>query len=62
MEDIAKFAYLDRYLGELALIEISREVIDKIARTKVKEASEATANRYLALIRAVLRRAAYEWE
>jgi len=61
-EDIAKLRYLDRYLGELALDDVSREVIDKIARVKVKEASEATANRYLALIRAVLRRAALEWE
>jgi integrase len=60
--DIAKLRYLDRYLGELALHEIKRDVIDRIAYTKAKEASEPTANRYLALIRAVLRRAAYEWE
>ena len=60
--DIAKLRYLDRALGELALDEIKRDVIDKIARTKAREASEPTANRYLALIRAVLRRAAYEWE
>jgi len=60
--DIAKLRYLDRSLGELALDEIKRDVIDKIARTKAREASEPTANRYLALIRAVLRRAAYEWE
>ncbi len=61
-EDIAKLRYLDRHLGELSLQEITREVIDNIARTKANEASEATANRYLALIRAVLRRAAHEWE
>jgi excisionase family DNA binding protein len=60
--DIAKLGYLDRYLGGMALDEIRRDVIDKIARTKAKEASEPTANRYLALIRAVHRRAAYEWE
>ncbi len=60
--DIGKLRYLDRYLGELALPEIKRDVIDKIAHIKAREASEPTANRYLALIRAVLRRAAYEWE
>src|SRR4051812_30123795 len=61
-EDIAKLRYLDRHLGELSLQEITREVIDRIAHTRANEASEATANRYLALIRAVLRRAAHEWE
>ena len=50
------------YIGATESDEINRDVIDKIARTKAKESSESTANRYLALIRALLRRAAYEWE
>ena len=34
----------------------------RIASIKVKEASPATENRHLALIRAVLRKPAFEWE
>lgn len=60
--DVAKLRWLDKYLGHLTLNQISRDVIDKVAAVKKKEATESTANHYLALVRAILRRAKYDWE
>lgn len=61
-EDRKKLAWLNPYLGELMLDEISLDVIDVIRAAKLKEASKATTNRYLALIRSVLIRSRDEWE
>lgn len=61
-EDKAKLAWLDSYLGELMMDEINLEVIDRIRAAKLKEASKATVNRYLALVRSILIRARDEWE
>lgn len=44
------------------LAEITREEIAAIGARKKAEASGATANRYLALVRAILRKAWLEWE
>ena len=60
-KDVAKLRWLDRYLGHLQLSQVTRDVIDAIAERKVRESSRSTANRYLALIRAILRRARDEW-
>ena len=60
--DRRKLRWLDRYLGELGLDEIKRETLMRIAEGKVKESSQPTANRYMALVRAILRKAANEWE
>jgi integrase len=54
--------WLDTYLRGVPLASITRDVIGKIAAIKAREASEATTNRHLAVIRAILRRAAFEWE
>lgn len=61
-QDRAILRWLDPFLSDKFLGEISRELITGIGETKVKEASPATANRNLALIRAILRRARDEWE
>ena len=61
-EDINKLKWLDDYLGNLALDEISLTVIDKIKAAKLKEAKKTTVNRYLALVRAILKKAELEWE
>jgi len=61
-EDKSKLAWLHDYLGELNLDEINLDIIDKIRSAKLKEASKATVNRYLALIRSILIRARDEWE
>lgn len=61
-EDIRKLRWLDRFLRDLPLDSINRDKLDEIAEAKAREAIGATANRYLALVRAILRKAAYEWE
>ena len=60
-KDVAKLRWLDRFLGHLRLSQVSRDVIDAIAERKTRESSPSNANRYLALIRAILRRARDEW-
>jgi integrase len=60
-DDATKLKWLEKYLRNKPLKAISRDTLCKIADIKAKEASPATANRYLALIRAILRKAAYEW-
>lgn len=61
-EDKRKMAWLQTFLRGVPLTAIDRDLISRIGDAKAKEASPSTANRYLALIRAVLRRAALEWE
>ncbi len=61
-EDRRKLIWLDAYLGERLLDEINLDVIDSIRAAKLKEASKATTNRYLALIRSILIRSRGEWE
>lgn len=61
-KDIAKLRYLDQFLGDKKLKEIDRDLLSHIADKKREEASASTANRYLALVRAVLRAARDQWE
>jgi integrase len=61
-DDKAKLRWLDHYLGGLTLDDIDRTLIDRIKFDREKVASQGTTNRYLALIRAILRRACNEWE
>ncbi len=60
--DVEKLRWLDSYLRGAALDRITRDRLAEIAEIKAKEASEATANRYMALVRAILRKAVNEWE
>ena len=60
--DIAKFRWFDQHFGDKKLSEINRDAVMKVGAIKAAEASEATANRHLALIRALLLRAAHTWE
>lgn len=61
-EDVAKLKWLQQFLRGRVLAEITREEIIAIGERKKTEASGPTANRYLALIRAILRKACFEWE
>lgn len=54
--------WLDSVLSGKYLDEIDRTLIDQIKATRAKIATQSTANRYLAVIRTVLRKACYEWE
>ncbi|RMH15798.1 MAG: site-specific integrase [Gammaproteobacteria bacterium] len=61
--DKEKLRWLDQFLGGLMLSEINRDLIDAIILAKEKEGrASGTINRYLALIRAILRKARDEWE
>ncbi len=60
--DKGQLRWLQQFLRDKPLHEVDRELISRIAQTKAQEASPSTANRHLALIRAILRRACYEWE
>ena len=61
-EDEKKIAWLHPFLGHLMLDQVTLDVIDDIRAAKLKEASKATTNRYLALVRSILIRARDEWE
>ena len=61
-EDVRKLRWLDEFLGDLMLNEITLDVLDRIKAEKLKTASKPSVNRYLAVIRAILRRARDEWE
>ena len=60
--DKEKLRWLQQFLRKKLLNEIDRMLIDHIAHTKAKETSPSTANRHLALIRTILRKACYDWE
>jgi hypothetical protein len=61
-DDVLKLAWLQQFLRGRVLAEISRDEITAIGERKKAAASGPTANRFLALIRAILRRACLEWE
>lgn len=62
LEDARKLVWLQQFLRGRVLAEIGREEIAAIGEKKRLASSGATANRFLALIRAILRKACYEWE
>jgi site-specific recombinase XerD len=61
-DDVLKLRWLRQYLEGKLLTEVTRDVVAAIGARKRAAASAATANRHLALIRAILRRARDEWE
>jgi len=60
--DAQKLDWLRPYFGGKALTQIDREAVMVVAWDKAKATSPATANRLLALIRAIFRRACRVWE
>jgi integrase len=62
-EDVTKLRRLDPFLGGRPLDTISRALIDKITDAKLAEGlSNATVNRTLEVVRAILRKCVNEWE
>lgn len=61
-DDRAKIKWLDQHLKGRSLEDITRDQLAHLGAIKAQESSPATANRYLALLRAIFRRAAVEWE
>ncbi|MGH9425853.1 MAG: tyrosine-type recombinase/integrase [Terriglobia bacterium] len=60
--DEFKLKWLQQYLSMKPLHEITRDVVMTIAEIKRKQTSPSTANRIIALVRSILRRAEREWE
>lgn len=55
--------WLDPYLGGKHLDDVSRAVVDRITEAKLAEGvTNATVNRLLEVVRAILRKCANEWE
>lgn len=54
--------WLDENLKGESLQEITREVVEELRALKAEEQSESTADRYMALLRAILRKARDDWQ
>jgi integrase len=61
-EDVRKLRWLDQFLGDLMLDEITLDVLDRIKAERLKTCGKPTVNRYLALVRSILLRARNDWE
>lgn len=62
-EDLAHLKWLDKHFGSLALGDVTRDQIDRVSAVRKAEGvANGSVNRVLAVIRAVLRRAAFQWE
>lgn len=62
LDDISRITWFQRYFRGALLDDITRDLIAQVADIKAKETSPSTANRFLALVRAILRKAAFDWE
>lgn len=60
--DKSKLDWIAERWRDKCLKDITRQVVQDLASQKLLTAKPATANRYLALIRAILRRSAFEWD
>ncbi len=60
--DRERLEWFAQYLDGLPLAEINREIIEKLRALRASESSPSTANRYLALLRMLLRKAEREWD
>jgi len=62
-DDILLLKRLDKHLDGVLLSRINRDKVDEIiASRRADGASNGTVNRLLAVLRAILRKATYEWE
>lgn len=60
--DKSMLRWLHQYLGGKNLVDINRTVLDQVKAIRAKGSSTATANRYMALVRTILRKACNDWE
>lgn len=61
-KDIAIIAWFDEHLKGQPISNITREVIDELRALKAEETTQSNANRYMAFLRALLRKAAHDWQ
>jgi len=60
--DEAIIGWFDEHLKGQPLTNITREVIDELRGLKAEETSQSTADRHMALLRTLLRKAAADWQ
>ena len=61
-KDVGILRWLDPYLGDKYIDEVDRVLVDRIKAARTAIGTRSTANRYLAVIRSILRKARDEWE
>lgn len=62
-EDVTKLRWLDQHLGSKDLEQINRAIVDRLTDAKIAQGcSNATVNRTLELLRAILRKCVNDWE
>ena len=62
-DDKSHLRWVDRHLGGVPLNQINRDLLDRVIADRVADGvSNATVNRLLEVVRAILRKAAYEWD
>lgn len=61
-EDRVKLKWIGEHLGGRLLAAVDGDLVARLGRIKADATTPATANRYLALVRAILRRACKVWE
>jgi integrase len=62
-DDKSQLRWLDRFLNGASLEAINRDLLDRIMAERVAgKASNATVNRTLEVVRAILRKAVYDWD
>jgi integrase len=62
-QDKAHLRWMDRFLGGKPLDAVTRSLVDTITDAKLAEGvSNATVNRMLGVLRAILRKCVHEWE
>lgn len=60
--DKSMIRWFQPHLGDRALNSINRELLDEVRRVRSKGVTPSTVNRYMALVRSILRRSCYDWE
>lgn len=57
-----RLKWFAQYLDDTTLADIGRDLIDQLRTLRATESSTSTANRYMALVRTILRKAHREWD
>lgn len=60
--DKSMLRWFQPYLGGKDLLDINRALLDQVKAIRAKGSSPATVNRYMALVRTILRKACNDWE
>ena len=60
--DRERLKWFAEYLGSTPLATITPQIVEKLRTVRATESSPSTANRYMALLRMVLRKAHREWD